>query len=102
MKIEKSFNEKSCVYTLKVNGKFDFSVIQEFKDAYMEHSDEIELYSIDLEKSDYIDTAALGILCSLRKHASEINAEIELINCCADVVKIIQSSRLNELMTVKN
>jgi len=101
MKISKHFNSTNCIFTIKVKGNFDFSAIQEFKDAYMEHSDEIELYRIDLEKSTYIDTAALGILCNLRKHAADINSEIEIINCCPDVIKIIQLSRLNELMKVQ-
>ena len=87
--------------TLHIQGRFDFSAHQEFRASYEDLDEAPEFYQIDMKNADYLDSSALGMLLLLRDHAGGDNAKIEIINCSADVKKILTISNFEQLFEIK-
>jgi len=87
--------------TIKIQGRFDFSAHQEFRDAYEKVKDEPKSYVVDMKETTYLDSSALGMLLLLRDHAGGDNAQIEIVNCNPDVKKILTISNFEQLFTIR-
>ena len=87
--------------TIKVDGRFDFSSLQEFRTAYEKVEVKPQKYLIDLANSDYLDSSALGMLLALRDYAGGESSDISIINCNPDVRKILVITKLDELFKVE-
>jgi len=87
--------------TINVSGRFDFSSLQLFRNAYENQSVQPKSYIVDLKDSDYLDSSALGMLLALRDHAGGDSANIRIVNCNPDVKKILVITKLDELFTVE-
>lgn len=87
--------------TIKIQGRFDFSAHQEFRDAYEKVSDEPKNYVVDMKETTYLDSSALGMLLLLRDHAGGDNSSIEIVNCNPDVKKILTISNFEQLFTIR-
>ncbi len=66
MSVSTSENEKTIMIT--VDGRFDFSVHKDFRNAYKDHDSGMN-YRVNLSKTEYLDSSALGMLLLLKKHA---------------------------------
>src|SRR3989344_7285906 len=86
--------------TIKIQGRFDFSANQEFRDAYEKVSEEPKGYIVDMKETTYLDSSALGMLLLLRDHAGGDNAQIRLLNCNPDVRKILAISNFEQLFKI--
>jgi len=86
---------------IKVDGRFDFSAHQEFRDAYESVPSGINSYIVDLNNTSYLDSSALGMLLLLRDHAGGDDASIRIIKCNADVKKILTISNFEQLFTIQ-
>lgn len=87
--------------TIKIQGRFDFSAHQEFRDAYEKVNEEPKAYVVDMKETTYLDSSALGMLLLLRDHAGGDNSAIEIVNCNPDVKKILTISNFEQLFTIK-
>ena len=87
--------------TIAVSGRFDFSSLQLFRNAYESASVKPKCYVVDLKESDYLDSSALGMLLALRDHAGACGAKIKIINCNPDVKKILVITKLDELFIIE-
>jgi anti-anti-sigma factor len=83
--------------TIKINGRFDFSAHQNFREAYERVNGAPSSYVIDLKDTTYLDSSALGMLLLLRDHAGGDDAQIQLKNSNADVKKILAISNFEQL-----
>ena len=72
--------------------KFDFSVADEFKSAY--ESNASPKYIIDFRDTDYMDSSGLGMLLNMKRSVGD--SVITLINCKAQIKKILVISRFDE------
>ncbi len=86
--------------TVQIEGRFDFSAHQEFRDAYEKSEDSIQDYVIDMGKATYLDSSALGMLLLLRDHAGGDNAKVRITKCNADVKKILTISNFEQLFSI--
>ncbi len=86
---------------IKVKGRFDFSSLQLFRNAYEKLNPKPNAYIIDLEESDYLDSSALGMLLALRDYAGGEQSNIKIIHCNNDVKKILVITKLDELFKVE-
>ncbi len=66
------------IITIKVDGRFDFSVHKDFRNAYKDINSDTS-FKVDLSNTDYLDSSALGMLLLLKKHANS-NVVIEKPN----------------------
>ena len=86
--------------TVQIEGRFDFSAHQEFRDAYEKSDDGIKDYVIDMGKATYLDSSALGMLLLLRDHAGGDNAKVRITKCNPDVKKILTISNFEQLFAI--
>ncbi|MFO1259027.1 MAG: STAS domain-containing protein [Gammaproteobacteria bacterium] len=86
--------------TISVSGRFDFSSLQIFRNAYENVENLPKKYIVDLKDSDYLDSSALGMLLALRDFAGGDTANIKITNCNQDVKKILLITKLDELFDV--
>ncbi len=86
---------------ISIEGRFDFSAHQEFRDSYERVSAEPNSYVVDLNRTTYLDSSALGMLLLLRDHAGGDSAEIRIVNCNQDVKKILTISNFEQLFKIQ-
>ena len=86
--------------TVTIDGRFDFSSHKEFRDAYR-NVDAGANYIIDMGKTDYMDSSALGMLLLLREHAGGDKANIKITDCSPDIKKILTISNFQKLFDVQ-
>ena len=87
--------------TIKIQGRFDFSAHQEFRDCYEKVDKDPEAYLVDMKETTYLDSSALGMLLLLRDHAGGDSSQIKIINCNNDVKKILTISNFEQLFTIQ-
>lgn len=101
MTITSTLSSDSNELTIKVQGRFDFSSLQQFRNAYEKINPKPKSYIIDLKESDYLDSSALGMLLALRDYAGGDAANIRIINSNSDIKKILVITKLDELFKVE-
>jgi anti-anti-sigma factor len=101
MGVQSSIDNSGKELTIKVDGRFDFSAHQEFRDAYEGISNDVTNYIVDLGSTSYLDSSALGMLLLLRDHAGGDNANIKIVKCNEDVRKILTISNFEQLFTIQ-
>jgi HptB-dependent secretion and biofilm anti anti-sigma factor len=88
------------VLTISINGRFDFSAHQAFRDSYEKLSPTPNDIVVDMVETTYLDSSALGMLLLLRDHAGGDSANIKLANCNEDIRKILTISNFEQLFTI--
>ena len=86
--------------TVQVEGRFDFSAHQDFRDAYEKVDSSISQYVVDMARTTYLDSSALGMLLLLRDHAGGDNANVRIVKCNPDVRKILTISNFEQLFSI--
>jgi len=88
------------VLHIKINGRFDFGVHNEFREATKLAEKGIKLIEVDLANTDYLDSSALGMLLVLRdKLAGDKNA-VQIKNARNDVKKILEIANFDKLFAL--
>ncbi len=87
--------------TISIDGRFDFSSHQDFRRAYEDVAEKPASYVVDLADTSYLDSSALGMLLLLRDHAGGDTSDISIVNCSADVKKILSISNFEQLFKVQ-
>lgn len=100
MAISSNLSNDGSLLTITVQGRFDFSALQNFRNAYEKIQPRPKKFIIDLKESEYLDSSALGMLLALREYSGGDNSDISVINCNPDVKKILVITKLDELFTV--
>ncbi|MFW5451291.1 MAG: STAS domain-containing protein [Methylophagaceae bacterium] len=97
MKISTKTNGNKHI--IKIHGRFDFNVQNEFRKAY-EQAEKSSFFVIDFMAADYMDSSALGMLLLLRDYAGGDKARMELINCKAEISNILEISNFQKLFRI--
>lgn len=79
-------------------GRFDFSCHREFRDAFGGCNPALN-FEVDLRATDYLDSAALGLLLLLRKHAGDTN-RVKLLNPKPEVRNILDIVNFGSLFII--
>jgi anti-anti-sigma factor len=101
MTITSTLSSDGTELTISIQGRFDFSSLQLFRNAYEKVTQKPLAYVIDLKESEYLDSSALGMLLALRDHAGGDTANIRITHCNSDVKKILVITKLDELFKVE-
>ena len=101
MSIESVASSNGNELTICIEGRFDFSAHQEFRDSYERSDVQPAAYVVDLNRTTYLDSSALGMLLLLRDHAGGDSAEIKIVNCNRDVKKILTISNFEQLFSIQ-
>lgn len=101
MTVQASLAGNGQELVIKIDGRFDFSAHQEFRDAYEGISTTVARYTVDMAGTSYLDSSALGMLLLLRDHAGGDNANVKIVNCNQDVRKILTISNFEQLFAIQ-
>ena len=89
------------VLNIMISGRFVFSMHQHFCEATRLAENGVQQIVIDLAKTEYLDSSALGMLLVLRdKFGGDKNA-ILLKNAQNDVKKLLEVANFNKLFNMQ-
>lgn len=100
MSVSANMDETKQKLTIAINGRFDFSAHKDFRESYEGLNDKPTQFAVDMTDANYIDSSALGMLLLLRDYAGGDQAKVEILNCSADVKKILTISNFDQLFTI--
>lgn len=86
--------------TIRISGRFDFGVHREFRDAYTQVDPAGMRFDIDLSRTEYIDSSALGMMLLLREQSAASREQIRILNCNQEIRRILRYSQFEKLFTV--
>ena len=81
-----------CGVTISIQGRFDYSVQQEFRQSYEAGGSRVGRFVLDMQNADYMDSSALGMLLILREFVGGDSAVVKIINCSDEIRKILTIS----------
>ncbi|CCQ12385.1 Anti-sigma F factor antagonist (spoIIAA-2); Anti-sigma B factor antagonist RsbV [Pseudoalteromonas luteoviolacea B = ATCC 29581] len=96
MSLSTSASSDGKTLTIQIRGKFDFNLVQSFRQAYAELGATTEKVVIDLRETDYMDSSALGMLLNMKKTLGDSVSAIQIANCRPQLKKILQISRFDK------
>jgi anti-anti-sigma factor len=99
MSIVSHLSESGEIMKIAIQGRFDFGSHQDFRESYDKNDSRVKEYSVDMAKTTYLDSSALGMLLLLRDHAGN-DAVIKIINCNEDVFKIFEISNFDQMFEI--
>ena len=100
MSITSTVSDDGKMVTIRISGRFDFSSHHDFRAAYSQVDPMKAGYIIDMKDTEYMDSAALGMLLVLRERAGNDAAKITLSGCRPDVQRILDISRFDQLFSI--
>ncbi|TQV86711.1 STAS domain-containing protein [Aliikangiella coralliicola] len=100
MSVGSNLSADGKVLTITINGRFDFSAHQAFRDSYEKLTPTPSEIIVDMVDTTYLDSSALGMLLLLRDHAGGDTANITLKNCNEDIRKILTISNFEQLFKI--
>ncbi|AQQ01829.1 MULTISPECIES: STAS domain-containing protein [Pseudoalteromonas] len=96
MSLTKNESIDGTTLTIQIKGKFDFNLVQSFRQAYAQINESIIKVVIDLRETEYMDSSALGMLLNMRKTIESQVSTIQISNCQPQLRKILQISRFDK------
>jgi anti-anti-sigma factor len=88
--------------TMIMEGRFDFSAHRDFRNQY-----EVALQiaglkhiALSMEKVEYLDSSALGMLLLLNERARASNIQTTIINCPENVMKILNIANFGRIFKI--
>ncbi|MGS2720594.1 STAS domain-containing protein [Paraglaciecola aestuariivivens] len=101
MSLERQFSEDGSQLTIYLEEKFDFGKVQDFRLAYTEGTDSVTSIIIDLRKTEYMDSSALGMLLNMHKSMSDKVTKFTISHCRPQVLKILQIARFGKKFDIE-
>lgn len=99
MRLTKQVSDDGKTLTIRIQGRFDFSLHQEFRQAYESCPGAVR-YVIDLGATEYIDSAACGMLMVLRDTAGGDQADISIVKCNPPIKKTLAMLQFHRLFKI--
>lgn len=100
MAITTSRSNDGKTLTIRIDGRFDFSSHQAFRDAYEGGDKKVVDYIVDMQETTYLDSSALGMLLLLRDYAGGDSARVSITHCNDDVRRILAISNFEQLFDI--
>lgn len=100
MSISTEKSDDGKTYTIKINGKFDFNLHNDFRKSYKDVEIKSGVYHVDLGKTDYLDSSALGMLLLLKEHAEASSASVKIVNASKEIKDIFIIASFDKLFDI--
>ena len=103
MPVTSEIASDSGAVTIRVSGRFDFAVQNEFRDCYYNstnNQDELPKFIIDMSGTNYMDSSALGMLLMMREYLGGNSADITIANSSADIKNILTVANFQSLFNM--
>jgi len=96
MSIEKSLSADGRTLTIKMDSKFDFSKVKDFRETYEDAGENLSTVIVDLARTEYMDSSALGMMLNMQKTLSGQTVDYKIQNCQEQVARILKISRFDK------
>ena len=96
MSLERKFSADKKQLTVVADEVFDFGKVQDFRVAFSTDTEDVEEVTIDLHKTAYMDSSALGMLLNMQKLLSAKVSTFKITNTRPQVLKILQIARFDK------
>ncbi|MCH8491627.1 MAG: STAS domain-containing protein [Idiomarina sp.] len=100
MSLVTEYSNDGKQFIIHITGKFDFSLVQDFRESYDGISERATTVVVDFRETNYIDSSALGMLLNMRKSFGPGSRSIHLVNCRPDIRRILDISRFDKLFVI--
>ncbi|MBR7888436.1 STAS domain-containing protein [Marinomonas sp. A79] len=100
MSITVTANDSEHYVVISIMGSFDFSLFNDFRAAYSDLPHAYSRYVIDMSMVEYLDSAALGMLLSMR-NAIDATLPIELKGANDFIKNILMISRFDKRFDIQ-
>lgn len=100
MTIKQHISDDKKEISIAIEERFDFSLHQKFKEAYIQCNEENSIFTIDLTHTTYMDSSALGMILLLKDHADKSKSKVEINNPNQSVNKILEIAQFHRLLTI--
>lgn len=100
MAIDTTLDSATQTLTIKVTGRFDFGINQEFRKATDQVANSVKTIIVDMMSVDYLDSSALGMLLVLREKVGESRSAVRIKNAKSEVMKILEIANFDKLFTM--
>jgi len=97
VKLQVSDNKVSII----IEERFDFSLHQQFRDAYTGHEEAKTVFIVELSKTEYMDSSALGMILLLKDHAEKHSSTVIIRKPNASVNKILEIAQFHRLLPIE-
>lgn len=89
-------------HLLALAGRFDFNAHREFREGYepILQNRAVKTMNLNMEKVDYLDSSALGMLLLLKEKAQAANIEVVISACPTNIRKILDVANFGKLFKV--
>lgn len=101
MTVEKFITSDGSQLSIRIDGKFDFSLHQNFREAYVNFQGRNVVINLDLSKTTYMDSSALGMILLLKDHADKSANQIVIQKPNETVNKILEIAQFHRLLTIE-
>lgn len=91
-----SVNQNGDAVIIAISGRFDFNLLQDFRDSYTNLGDANLKYTVDLSGTDYIDSSALGMLLNMKNNVKAEDGAITISNCQPNLMKIFSIAHFDK------
>ncbi len=95
MSISVAINDESDRVVITIVGSFDFSLFNDFRESYSDLTRRYQTYIVDMSMVEYLDSAALGMLLSMR-NAIDAECHIQLKGANDFIKNILMISRFDK------
>ena len=88
--------------TLKISGRFDFSLHRDFVNAYREFPKGEKRFVVDLAEAEFLDSSAMGMLLILRDYAAKGDPRAVVIrNAPRSILEILKIANFHRLFVIE-
>jgi len=102
MTLKTQVSNDGQIVTISINGRFDFNLYKDFRDAYETGLNKGNVkFIINLSQTEYMDSSALGMLLVLKERTGGDNSSIVLKNCNKEIKNILSISNFDKLFSIE-
>lgn len=99
MTFQARLSQDGIEVTLDMPERFDFGVHTDFRKSYEENRS-AKKYIINLKKTRYMDSSALGMLLQLHEHLGGDNSSIRVKNADHNITEILTIANFEKMMQI--
>lgn len=101
MSITISHNQENRELIVKITGRFDFGIYQDFRQVLDWPKETVKTIIIDLRQTEYMDSSALGMLLTLRENLNKDKNAIILRHARPEIKKILEIANFDKLFNIE-
>ena len=101
MSLNRKFSDDGKELTIHLEQKFDFERVWDFRLAYSEGNESVDSIIINLQKTEYMDSSALGMLLNMQKSLSTTVTSFKISHCRPQVLKILKIARFDKKFVIE-